>query len=135
MLKEKNVKMPLTKEFPSLTKIIIYPPKGVQRAKPTIIHGRGVWTLLFEPTDDPNIASVKLVDAQVRFSPFNFIFDVDGDGLLEYIEVETIELSPKAFDLENSKGTLNLETGDFCIIVAHSLSPESLHILQTKQQA
>jgi len=129
-LREKIEKLPFTREFPSLTKIFIYPPKGVEQLRPTIIEGRGVWTLLFERAEKPNVASVKLVDAKVIFLPFSFTFDVDGDGLLEYIEVGSIELGPKDFDLEVSKGTLNLETGEFSIVVAHSITPESLPVLK-----
>lgn len=87
-------------------------------------------TFLFEETDRPEILSVGLQAVWWRLAPFIFPFDVDGDGLLEAIEVDGIQIGREWLDLEACKGSLNRETGEFGIDWVFEITPKELPLLE-----
>lgn len=126
-MKPPSAGLPTQRDFPAQTRLTLYPPGPL--AQPVVIRGEGAWTLRFEPTGDPRVASVRLVDARIRLDPFTVDYDTDGDGRLETVRVTAIELGRNDFDLEASRGTLNRETGEFSMTVAHVLTRDAVPIL------
>lgn len=123
------VELPMEHEFPVRSRLTVYPQGPGARAVP--VEGRGSWTLRFEPTEDPDLISVRLVDAHIRLEPFTIEYDPDGGAHPEVIEVGPIELGQAEFDLDASGGTLNRETGEFSMTVAHHLTPDTIPYLET----
>lgn len=122
-------RLPFDEQFPATTKLTLYPPG--ERASPAEIEGTGTWKLGFRKTNDPAVAAVQLLDAQIVLAPFTVYYDSDGDGRNEAINVDAITLDSRAFDLDSSAGTLDLNTGEFSMSVAHVITPEIVPMLGT----
>jgi hypothetical protein len=120
--------LPMQREFPVRSRLTVYPPGPGARAVP--IEGRGTWTLRFEPTEDPHLISVRLMDARITLEPFRIDYDADGDGRSDPVQVGPIQLDRGAFDLDASGGMLNRETGEFSMTVAHHLTPATVPLLE-----
>lgn len=120
-------RLPFEQRFPADTRLTVYPTG--EPSLPATIEGKGAWTLRFEKTDSPAVASVRLVDARISLAPFTIFHDANGDGRAEAIDVGAIELDSSAFDLERSRGTLDLDSGDFSMTVAQRLDPETVPAL------
>lgn len=123
------VELPMQREFPVRSRLTVFPPGPGAKAVP--VEGRGSWTLRFEPTEDADLISVRLVAAHIRLEPFTIEYDPEGGAHPEVIEVGPIELGQAEFDLDASGGTLNRETGEFSMTVAHRLTPDTIPYLET----
>lgn len=130
MSRKKISQLPFSRKFPLHAEAAIYPPQGARVHRATILEGNGYWVLSFEPTKETNIATVKLEDIVLKFLPFSYIFDIDSDGQMEYIEVGKFVVGLKDFDLDATKGTFNMETGEFSMILGISLSPKTVPLLK-----
>lgn len=116
-------KLPAELRFHVLPEFGIYMPG---RRVPTEVRLYGETTFSFEATDRSDILSVRIRDLWLKVVPFNLAIDVDHDGLLESIEVGNIELGPGDFDLNASKGTLDVKTGEFAIAWVFTLTPDKI---------
>jgi hypothetical protein len=120
-------KLPAELRFHVLPEFGIYMPG---RRVPTEVRLHGEITFSFEATDRSDILSVRIRDLWLNVVPFALAIDIDHDGLLESIEVGNIELGPGDFDLDASKGTLDVTTGEFVIDWVFTLTPEKIPFLR-----
>lgn len=97
---------------------------------PTVIRGYGHMTLSFSPTDKPELASIGLHDLVWRFPPFTIPIDIDRDGQLECIELSEIELNMNHLSENETKGTLNLRTGEMEIVFQYVITPKQIPFLE-----
>jgi hypothetical protein len=114
-------KLPLTRRFPMSLEAFVYP--SPESGMGTTVHGWGYFTLSFEETKDPKIALVSLEDIYLKLPPTRLPFDIDRDGLLECIDLQGFKLDVEAFDLEESGGEYNLESGHIDITFVMSIDP------------
>jgi hypothetical protein len=100
------------------------------RVVPTEVRGYGHIVFLLEPTDRPEVLSVRLRGVYWRFVPFVVPIDIDGDGRLECVEITNLEVNTAFFDLEASRGTLNLETGEFAFDWEYDIGVKALPLME-----
>lgn len=122
-----KTKLPLTLKLPMPFKAHVYPsPNGGRGAT---VKGKGRITLVFEATDDPNIAKVRIEDIWLKLQPSRIAFDIDHDGELECIEIPAWKLGTQHFDLESSCGQYNLKSKHISLNLIFSLDKKELHPL------
>lgn len=90
------------------------------------LYGRGIFA--FERTERPSIYSVQIEAISLQVVPFSMAFDIDGDGILESVEISEVDFS-EFVDIENTSGSLNVDSNEFRIDWALQLSPRMIPLL------
>ncbi|GIK43818.1 MAG: hypothetical protein BroJett011_76510 [Chloroflexota bacterium] len=125
-----QIKLPLTRRFPMPFSGIVYP--SPQASRGVTVRGQGHFTLTFEPTKDANIAQVRFEDFFAKLDPCRIPFDIDGDGMLECLELDRLQFGKEAVDLDKSGGEYNLENKHIRLELVFTIGQETLGGLGTK---
>ena len=122
--------LPVERTMPARTQLTLYLPAVGDFDEPVRLNGNGTWTLLFEPGPRPGTATVSLRNADFAFEPFAVAHDIDNDGRVDVERIEGLRLGVEDFDLERTRGLLNLGTNEFEMTVAHRLSSARFPVLE-----
>jgi hypothetical protein len=77
---------------------------------------------------------VQLKSINLTILPFGLPFDIDGDGQAEYFELYNTRLDSSFFDLERSRGSLDLATGEFTLDFAYRIDLEQFRLPKSPDQ-
>jgi hypothetical protein len=92
-----------------------------------LVSGRGMWTLNFTPTAEANHLKITFNQLWFRFDPSSRLeFDIDGDGDLEFIDLGNFTVTSDEFNMENSGGEVNMDTGEAHLHLDFTITPSSL---------
>jgi hypothetical protein len=114
--------LPSRLDFVFRTRVQLY-PQGY--TTPSIMEGMGDVIFLFKPTSKPEIVTVSLKKLKVQITPFILPINIDKDDRFKAaIQIERLTADESIFDLNESKGYLDLRTGDFNFDFEYLITPE-----------
>lgn len=120
----KHTKIPEKLTLPMPFNAFVYPNAGTARG--TRISGNGVVTLRFEPMGENEPLAVRFEDLDVTLHPCRIPFDLDGDGVLECLDIPAARFGAEMFDLAASHGRFDPETRALDLTVVVVLSARAL---------
>ena len=82
------------------------------------IQGYGSMTMVFEPTPNPPLLAIRLLEVDLAWEPFEL--PLPGK---QHMHVEQLRVRTEDFDLAASGGELNPETGELALKFVITLSP------------
>ena len=114
-MKEKEI-FEIKRKFPMRATGTIF-SEGVKTKIP--MKGVGFWTLVFMPTRNPRILNISVKEINLKMLPFELIGR----------KIESLNVSLHEAQLEQSYGTLDVETHDININLAFVLTSEIIPVM------
>lgn len=106
-------------------KAAVYP--NTEPGAGTLVSGRGLWTLAFTPLEQSGRLKITFDQMWFKFDPSSRLeFDMDGDGLLELIDLGGFVVTSDEFNMENSGGEVDLATGQAHLHLDFTVEPEMI---------